>query len=109
MRQFAELENQMISVERVMEYANLKPEPPLITEPKYKPYTGWPDKGRVAFKGVNLRYTEDGDLILKDLNDGMMSQYIYCPLSRPSPMNYRKENKYLSCLPRVVIKECSPV
>lgn len=68
MRQFAELENQMISVERVMEYANLKSEPPLTTEPKYRPYAGWPDKGSVQFKAVNLRYAEVGDLILKDLN-----------------------------------------
>lgn len=67
-RQFAELENQMISVERVLEYAKLKSEPPLTTEFKYRPFSGWPDKGTVEFKGVNLRYSEDGDLILKDLN-----------------------------------------
>lgn len=68
MRQFAELENQMVSVERVMEYANLKSEPPLTTEPKYRPFAGWPDKGAVEFKGVNLRYSASGELILKDLN-----------------------------------------
>lgn len=67
-RQFSELENQMISVERVMEYANLKSEPPLESELKNLPFIGWPDRGSIDMESVNLRYSENGEVVLKDLN-----------------------------------------
>lgn len=73
-RQFADLENQMVSVERVLEYSNLKSEPQLTTDNKYRPFAGWPDKGTVEFKAVNLRYSETGELILKDMNVLIRSQ-----------------------------------
>ncbi|XP_058060768.1 uncharacterized protein LOC131211356 [Anopheles bellator] len=68
MRQSAELENQMVSVERVREYTNLPSEPPLETAPKYRPPRNWPEHGTVRFTNVDLRYSEDGERVLKDLN-----------------------------------------
>ncbi|XP_058461288.1 probable multidrug resistance-associated protein lethal(2)03659 [Malaya genurostris] len=68
MRQSAELENQMVSVERVTEYTNLKPEPPLESEHKYRPQRNWPEDGMIKFSNVDLSYSDDGEKVLKDLN-----------------------------------------
>ncbi|XP_055678762.1 ATP-binding cassette sub-family C member 4-like [Lutzomyia longipalpis] len=68
MQQTAELENQMISVERVIQYSKLPSEPSLETEPKNKPIKEWPSEGVVEFKDLSLKYSDDGETILKDLN-----------------------------------------
>lgn len=68
MRQSAELVNQMTSVERVVEYTNLKQEPPLESENKYRPPNDWPQHGAIRFSNLNLRYSEKSELILRDLN-----------------------------------------
>lgn len=56
MRQTAELENQMTSTERVLEYTKLQPEPSLETPSSTKLPHGWPKTGRLEFKNVSLRY-----------------------------------------------------
>lgn len=72
-RQTAELENYMTSVERVMEYINLKPE----NEPKIEPpkpdekapnFDNWAKRGEIVFKNLSLKYSEDSHRILKSLN-----------------------------------------
>uniref|UniRef100_A0A182M8V5 Uncharacterized protein n=1 Tax=Anopheles culicifacies TaxID=139723 RepID=A0A182M8V5_9DIPT len=68
MRQSAELENQMVSVERINEYSNLPSEPPFETAPKHRPQRNWPEFGAIRFTNVDLRYSEDGERVLKDLN-----------------------------------------
>ncbi|GAB0093527.1 probable multidrug resistance-associated protein lethal(2)03659 [Sergentomyia squamirostris] len=68
MQQTAELENQMISVERVIQYSKLPSEPPLETEPKNKPTKEWPSDGAIKFENLSLRYVDEGEVILKDLN-----------------------------------------
>ncbi|KAI8123562.1 putative multidrug resistance-associated protein lethal(2)03659 [Lucilia cuprina] len=68
MRQSAELENNMTSVERVLEYTNLEPEPPMETAEESKPQEPWPSKGRVEFVNFSLRYNPNDDCILKNLN-----------------------------------------
>uniref|UniRef100_A0A671UTK7 Multidrug resistance-associated protein 4 n=1 Tax=Sparus aurata TaxID=8175 RepID=A0A671UTK7_SPAAU len=66
MRQSAEVENMMTSVERVMEYTELKSEAPWTTQKH--PAPNWPDKGLVTFNHVNFSYGDDGLLVLKDIN-----------------------------------------
>ncbi|KAK1128362.1 hypothetical protein K0M31_002826 [Melipona bicolor] len=56
MRQTGELENQMTSIERVLEYSNLEEEPFLDSTPEKKPPEDWPTKGLVEFKNVRLKY-----------------------------------------------------
>ena len=68
MRQSAELENQMTSVERVLEYSNVESEPPLESTPDKKPRDTWPEEGRVEFKNVYMRYSPLDPPVLKNLN-----------------------------------------
>ncbi|KAH8232502.1 hypothetical protein KR032_008347 [Drosophila birchii] len=68
MRQTAELENQMTSVERVLEYMEQPPEAPLETPEKFKPKTEWPSKGRIEFINFKLRYSPKEAPVLRDLN-----------------------------------------
>lgn len=67
MRQTAELENQMTSVERIVEYAELQSEPPLESDEKNAPPEDWPWAGNLAFKSLSLRYVENGSRTLRDL------------------------------------------
>ncbi|XP_007666157.2 multidrug resistance-associated protein 4 isoform X2 [Ornithorhynchus anatinus] len=64
-RQSAEVENMMISVERVMEYTELEKEAPW--ESKKRPPQGWPNQGVIVFENVNFTYNLDGPLVLKHL------------------------------------------
>lgn len=56
MRQSTELENQMTSVERVLEYSSIEHEPDLESKPAVKPPKSWPSEGRIEFKHVFLKY-----------------------------------------------------
>ncbi|CAH2013754.1 unnamed protein product [Acanthoscelides obtectus] len=61
-RQWAELENLMTSVERVLEYTDIKTE---TTEGREE--DNWPSKGKVVFDNVSLTYGNN-ELVLKHLN-----------------------------------------
>lgn len=74
MRQTAEIENQMTSVERVMEYAQLPAEPPLESEPKYRPPEGWPSRGEIVFQDMNFKYSENSGYVLKDISITIRAQ-----------------------------------
>uniref|UniRef100_A0A8U7M3P9 Multidrug resistance-associated protein 4 n=1 Tax=Corvus moneduloides TaxID=1196302 RepID=A0A8U7M3P9_CORMO len=65
-RQSAEVENLMISVERAMEYTELEKEAPWETN-KHPP-TEWPNQGMIAFENVNFTYSLDGPLVLRHLS-----------------------------------------
>ncbi|KAB0353834.1 hypothetical protein FD755_023472 [Muntiacus reevesi] len=65
-RQSAEVENMMISVERGIEYSDLKKEAPW--EYEYRPPPSWPHEGRIYFDDINFRYNSYGPLVLKDLS-----------------------------------------
>ena len=66
LRQSAELENQMTSVERVLEYTQLPSEP--LLEFGKKLSTKWPHQGVIVFDNLQLRYGEHGETVLKGLN-----------------------------------------
>uniref|UniRef100_A0A8C5U3W5 Multidrug resistance-associated protein 4 n=1 Tax=Malurus cyaneus samueli TaxID=2593467 RepID=A0A8C5U3W5_9PASS len=65
-RQSAEVENLMISVERVMEYTELEKEAPWETS--RRPPPEWPSQGMIAFENVNFTYSLDGPLVLRHLS-----------------------------------------
>ncbi|KOS18981.1 Metal resistance protein YCF1 [Escovopsis weberi] len=66
-RQTVEVETNIVSVERVLEYARLPSEAPEIV-PNKRPPGGWPAKGEVDFKNYSTRYREGLDLVLKNIN-----------------------------------------
>ncbi|KAF6207172.1 hypothetical protein GE061_018411 [Apolygus lucorum] len=74
MRQSAELENSMTSVERVIEYTDLESEPPLDSSPDKKPPPSWPDQGKVEFIDLKLRYSVGEPWVLKGLNVTILPQ-----------------------------------
>ncbi|CAL8092157.1 unnamed protein product [Calicophoron daubneyi] len=65
LRQSAEVENQMVSVERTVEYIDLEPE--ITKPPVYDVPNEWPSQGEVDFNGVWLRYHESAPWALKDI------------------------------------------
>ncbi|KAK0168435.1 hypothetical protein PV327_002235 [Microctonus hyperodae] len=67
-KQNAEFQSQLTSMERVMDYANLESEPPLESLPDIKPPSNWPYKGTIEFKHVYLSYSPMESPVLKDLN-----------------------------------------
>jgi ABC-type multidrug transport system fused ATPase/permease subunit len=67
-RQFAEVENDMVGAERIMYYANeLDQERPHIIE-DMKPAPAWPAEGRIEFKDVRMKYRDELPDVLKGLS-----------------------------------------
>lgn len=66
-RQTVEVETNIVSVERVLEYAALPSEAPEIIS-KNRPPVSWPPKGSVSFNGYSTRYRAGLELVLKDIN-----------------------------------------
>ena len=66
MRQTVEVETNIVSVERVLEYANLPSEAPDVIF-KNRPNLGWPANGAVRFENYSTRYREGLDLVLKNI------------------------------------------
>ena len=64
-RQYADAENLMTSVERVLEYTRLDSEPGYTI--KTLPPKHWPCDGHVSFKNVYMRYYPGGPVVLKNL------------------------------------------
>lgn len=65
-RQSAEISNQMMSVERVLEYRDLEPE----TQPdKPREVTNdWPANGSIEFQSVVYRYFAEAEPVLRGLS-----------------------------------------
>lgn len=66
-RSASDVEQNIVSVERVISYSDLKPEKPYEIE-ETKPKESWPSKGTIEFKNYSTRYRPELDLVLKDLN-----------------------------------------
>lgn len=66
-RQTVEVETNIVSVERVLEYAQLPSEAPEIVH-RNRPPVSWPARGEVEFNNYSTRYREGLDLVLKNIN-----------------------------------------
>ncbi|KAF9143117.1 hypothetical protein BG015_000536 [Linnemannia schmuckeri] len=65
-RSWAEMSNQLISVERIEEYAELPQEATLVTGVSLP--EGWPAEGKVVFRNFSARYREGLEPILKNVS-----------------------------------------
>ncbi|KAG0033036.1 hypothetical protein BGZ82_006270 [Podila clonocystis] len=65
-RSFSELQHQLISVERIEEYATLRQEAPAVTGVPVP--SGWPAQGKVVFRNYSARYREGLELVLKNVS-----------------------------------------
>uniref|UniRef100_A0A674KCL9 Multidrug resistance-associated protein 1 n=1 Tax=Terrapene triunguis TaxID=2587831 RepID=A0A674KCL9_9SAUR len=66
-RMSSEMETNIVAVERVKEYSEMEKEAPWCIE-QTAPPNNWPHEGKVEFRGYGLRYREDLDLVLKNIN-----------------------------------------
>jgi ABC-type multidrug transport system fused ATPase/permease subunit len=65
-RTVSEVQNLLVSVERVMEYSEKPTEAPVVTGVRLP--ENWPQQGRVVFKNYSARYREGLDLVVKDIS-----------------------------------------
>lgn len=64
----SEIENAMVSVERLYDVSLLAPESPVAHENEFDEKTPWPTNGKVEFIGVWARYDKDLPWVLKNVN-----------------------------------------
>ena len=72
-RQTVEVETNIVSVERVLEYARLPSEAPEVIS-KNRPPISWPAYGQVRFDHYSTRYRQGLDLVLKNVNIDVKSR-----------------------------------
>jgi hypothetical protein len=58
-RQSVEVETQMTSVERILEYCELDQESSAYVSPKNQPPANWPLYGRISFHDVCMSHSKD--------------------------------------------------
>ncbi|XP_048735267.2 multidrug resistance-associated protein 1-like [Ostrea edulis] len=64
---FTEMDTSIVSVERIQEYINIKPEAAWRIK-ETKPAPEWPHEGHIKFSNFSLRYREGLDLVLKGID-----------------------------------------
>nr|CAI5823653.1 unnamed protein product [Callosobruchus analis] len=69
LQQWAEIENLMTSVERVLEYTNLEVENKSGLE-----IDSWPTKGEITYVNVNLNYAKTKERVLKNISFSVKSK-----------------------------------
>ena len=63
----ADIETNIVAVERIMEYGSLIQEANFESEEGNRPPKGWPDKGQITFEKYDMRYRQGMDLVLKSI------------------------------------------
>ncbi|CAO1401294.1 unnamed protein product [Diamesa serratosioi] len=66
-RQSAEVANQMMAVERILEYRDLEPEQKYEPSPR-EVEKSWPQRGAIEFKNVVYRYFKEAEPALRGVN-----------------------------------------
>lgn len=66
-RSASEVEQNIVSVERILHQIDVKPEAP-DEVPDTKPSQEWPATGAIEFNNYSTRYRPELELVLKDIN-----------------------------------------
>lgn len=72
-RMSVEVESNIVSVERILEYSTLESEAAEIV-PDHRPPQKWPEHGEVHFRNYSTKYRPELDFVLKDINLAMKSK-----------------------------------
>ncbi|KAG0238515.1 Multidrug resistance-associated protein 1 [Actinomortierella wolfii] len=67
-RSYCDLQNQMVSVERIDEYQRLNSEAPHVLDSDKDLPKDWPSKGHIEFKNYSTRYRQGLDLVVKNIS-----------------------------------------
>uniref|UniRef100_A0A0N5C270 Multidrug resistance-associated protein 1 n=1 Tax=Strongyloides papillosus TaxID=174720 RepID=A0A0N5C270_STREA len=67
-RQISKLETNIVSVERIKEYSEIKQEAPWKSSKDREPMSTWPQEGNIEFKNYSTRYRIGLDLVLRGIN-----------------------------------------
>ncbi|KAI1315141.1 hypothetical protein EDD11_001246 [Mortierella claussenii] len=67
-RVYCELQNQLVSVERVDEYLRKNPEAPAALPVDDQLHKDWPQAGHVEFRDYSTRYRQGLDLVIKNVS-----------------------------------------
>lgn len=67
LRQTTEMMTQMISVERIFQFTSLEQEGPFETNVENVLPKDWPHKGEIKFDHLCLKYSDEDELVLKDI------------------------------------------
>ncbi|KAE9419577.1 hypothetical protein Angca_007423, partial [Angiostrongylus cantonensis] len=67
-RQITKLETNVVSVERIMEYANTSTEAEWKSEEGKSPPPGWPCEGKILIENYSTRYRPGLELVIKSLS-----------------------------------------
>jgi ABC-type multidrug transport system fused ATPase/permease subunit len=67
-RQSSQIENSMVSVERIMEYQSGLPQEAAWQLPADPPAAEWPSEGALSLRALSTRYREGLDLVLRDVS-----------------------------------------
>lgn len=64
-RMSTDVENELVAVERCIQYTQLEPEADLVVEPRPSPQ--WPEEGAIFINNLSLRYREGLPLVLRSI------------------------------------------
>ncbi|XP_074285609.1 ABC transporter C family member 3-like isoform X2 [Silene latifolia] len=67
MRNLCNMENKIISVERILQYTSISSEPPLVVE-ENRPDTSWLSHGQLEIRDLKVRYAPHMPLVLKGIS-----------------------------------------
>uniref|UniRef100_A0A1D1ZGM2 ABC transporter C family member 8 n=1 Tax=Anthurium amnicola TaxID=1678845 RepID=A0A1D1ZGM2_9ARAE len=65
-RWYCNLDNHIISIERIKQYMNIPSEPSAIID-ESRPPSSWPSEGQIDFRDLRVKYRPDAPLILKGI------------------------------------------
>ncbi|KAI4305508.1 hypothetical protein L6164_028870 [Bauhinia variegata] len=67
------VENKMISVERILQFTNIPSEAPLIVQ-DYRPEPEWPKEGKIELHNLHIQYAPAAPMILKGITCTLQGQ-----------------------------------
>lgn len=65
-RFYSNLENSIISVERIKQYMNLPSEPPAVISDK-RPHPSWPSEGKIELENLRVKYRQNAPMVLRGI------------------------------------------